>query len=134
MERHYSTEELEQMVFEPAEPLEQPDWEEEQRTREELESNLREALDAGMPEDFPTLEFELTLENGELLTCEVAGLFEEGEKQYMVLHPKEDTEGLVHILEMVQGEEDELRLLPISDEEEYKRAASRCYELFKEGE
>lgn len=130
----YSTEDLEQMVFSENESEEpdsrtaaQPDEEEALRTF------LKEELSAGVPEGFPTLELELTLEDGRNLVCEVVGVFlVQSGKQYMALHPKEDTEGLIHILEMAEGEDDELLLLPIEDEGEREEAEQTFYRLLAE--
>lgn len=73
--------------------------------------------------DFPALELELTLEDGEQLTCEVVGVFLEGEKEYMALHPKGNEEDLVHLMILEQGEDDSICLLPIEDEAEMEKAA-----------
>lgn len=129
----YRTDDLEQMVFSGEDGESAGIGTDEEQEDEALRTFLKEELAAGVPESFPTLELELTLEDGRTLLCEAAGIFlANEEKQYMALHPKEDTEGLIHILEMAEGEDDALLLLPIEDEGEREEAEQTFYRLFVE--
>lgn len=89
----------------------------------EFDLSFEEAadLDIGITEDsiedFPALEFTLTLADGRTLDYEAVGIFIHEDKEYMALHPKTDTEGTVHLMEMTQGVDDELQLMPVPDEE-----------------
>ena len=97
----------------------------EQRRLEEAEQEdawIQEEWD-DQEGEFPALELELELENGQTLKCQVVSVFLAGEKEYMALHPVEDTEGMIHIMILEQGENDDIRLLPVEDEAELERAA-----------
>lgn len=124
MERFYETEDLESAVF-GSDAIEAPDAVEDPE-------DLAEAA------DLPSLELELTLEDGRRLACQAVGVFLAGEKQYIALHPKEDTEGVIHILELARGEDDQAKLLPVEDEQELEEAARAFYHMIgddgREGE
>lgn len=97
----YETAELEAELFDGSAELEN-------FSEEEYIENL---------EDIPSLELTLELADGRTLIYELAGVFIHEEKEYAALHPKTDTEGIIHLMELAQGEDDELRLLPIADDE-----------------
>lgn len=84
--------------------------------------------------EFPALELELELEDGQVLVCEAVGVFLAGDYEYMALHPKTDTEGIVHLMRLEPGEDDELKLSPIKDEEELQVAAEAFQQMLEDGE
>lgn len=94
MKYSYDTEALEEQVF-------GNDWEEQ-----------------GEDEEAPVTMI-VTLENGTQAEYVVAGVFLEGEKEYIAL---ETQEGDIHIMELSEGEEGEVKLLPIEEKEEQERA------------
>ena len=130
MERFYETEDLESAIFGPGE-ISGPDAMDAPDAAEAPEDLAEEA-------DLPSLELELTLEDGRRLACQAVGVFLAGEKQYIALRPKEDTEGLIHILELAQGEDDQAKLLPVEDDRELEEAARAFYHMIgdegREGE
>ena len=79
--------------------------------------------------DFPALELELTLEDGQILLYETVGMFLVGEKEYVALHPKNDEENMIHIMKLNQGTDDEIQLSQITDEHEFEEAAAMFYSL-----
>lgn len=79
--------------------------------------------------EFPALELELTLEDGQILLYEAVGIFLVGEKEYAGLHPKHDDEGMIHIMELRQDADDEIQLLPILDDDEFEEASAAFYSL-----
>lgn len=80
-------------------------------------------------EEFPVLEFSLELADGRTLDYEAVGVFIHGEKEYMALHPKTDTEGMVHLMELSQGEDDEIQLNPVGDDV-FEAVAETFHRLF----
>lgn len=94
-----------------------------------------EDLEVGFSEedidDFPALEFSLTLADGRILDYEAVGIFIHEEKEYMVLHPKTDTDGIVHLMELIQGEDDEIQLLPVKDED-FEAVSETFHRVFGE--
>lgn len=104
----YDTETLEEQVFGNG-------WgEEKDEDESEEENEVTEFLDTEAP-----VKMTVTLENGMQVEYTVAGVFLEGEKEYIAL---ETQEGDIHIMELLEGEEDEVRLLPIEEKEEQERA------------
>ena len=81
-------------------------------------------------EDFPALELTLELTDGRILEYEVAAVFVHEDKEYVGLHPKSDTEGLIHIMQLLQGEDDEIELLPIKEEEELIAVYDTFFKLY----
>jgi len=77
-----------------------------------------EGEEQGEDEEAP-VTMTVTLENGTQAEYAVAVVFLEGEKEYIAL---ETQEGDIHIMELSEGEEDEVRLLPIEEKEEQERA------------
>lgn len=77
---------------------------------------------------------ELELKDGQVMTCEVVDVFAYEEHEYMVLHPIEDTEGVVHLMRMGAGEDDALQLYSIEDEQELQTAIEIFKELYEEKE
>ena len=77
-----------------------------------------EGEEQGEDEEAP-VTMTVTLENGTQAEYAVAGVFLEGEKEYIAL---ETQEGDIYIMELSEGEEDEVRLLPIEEKEEQERA------------
>ena len=80
--------------------------------------------------DFPALELSLELTDGRILEYEVASVFVHGEKEYIGLHPKSDADGLIHIMQLTQGADDEIELLPIKDEEELQAVYDAFFKLY----
>lgn len=117
MERFYETDDLEKAIF---------GTESDEREEEWTGGTFKEDV------ELPALELELVLEDGNTMLCIARGVFLAGEKQYIALQPKEDTEGKVHILELTEGENDEAKLLPVEDEEEFKAAAKAFYHMIGE--
>ena len=83
-------------------------------------------------EEFPALELTLELADGRTLEYELAAVFVHKEKEYVGLHPKTDTEGLIHIMHLMQGEDDAIVLNQIEDEEELNEAFNVFLGLFAE--
>ena len=117
MKKFFDTSELEFEVFSDTDNL-----------RDMTDEEFREA-DGIEENDFPALELELTLSDGSILVYEAVGVFVLGEKEYMALHPKNDTEGIIHIMELTQGEDDEIKLLPVEDDKEFEMATEAFYRL-----
>lgn len=69
----------------------------------------------------------VTLEDGTEMECRVEGVFLEGEKEYIAL---ETGQGEIQIMELGQGDEDEIQLLPVADEEEQERVVQAFIRLF----
>ena len=84
-----------------------------------------------MPEN-ESLRFILEDEAGEEQEYEVIGTFTLGERDYIALLPVEDGEDGVKLLGFHAGEDDELLLDPIEDEEEYDEAAKAFEEDMEE--
>ncbi len=82
-----------------------------------------------MPEN-ESLRFILEDEAGEEQEYEVIGTFTLGERDYIALLPVEDGEDGVKLLGFHAGEDDELLLDPIEDEEEYDEAAKAFEDIF----
>ena len=68
-------------------------------------------------EDLPALELTLELADGRILEYELGGVFVHDDREYAALHPKTDTEGIYHLMELAQGEDDDIKLLPVADED-----------------
>lgn len=102
MRSSYDTEALEQEVF--------GDGREEGAEKEEA----LEFADTDAP-----VTMTVILENGTQTEYMVAGVFLEGEKEYIAL---ETPEGDIHIMELSEGEKDGVSLLPIEEKEEQKQA------------
>ena len=69
------------------------------------------------------------LEDGTQTEYIVAGVFLEGEKEYIALQTRE---GDIHIMELSEGEEGEAALLPVRDKEEQERAIEAFYYYFEQ--
>ena len=121
MARLYETEDLEATVFSEEGNLEDFDF----------DKISDEKFQTGM-EEFPALELTLELTDGRTLEYEVFGVFICGEKEYVALHPKTDTEGIIHLMELTAGEDDEIKLLPIEDDAEMEAATAAFYEHFEQ--
>lgn len=119
MGRFYDISELEAAVFsdEESEKL----TEENNIDLEREETLLEEELE----------ELELELKDGQTMICEIIEVFIHEDQEYMVLHPKEDTEGIVYLMRMGAGENDELKLYPIENEEELLSVTKRFREIFE---
>lgn len=127
MERFYETEDLEKEIF----GIEEPENAEPEDP--ELEA-LRKLLENEEDTEFPVLELGLELEDGQTLVCEAVGVFAEGERQYIALHPKGDEKGTIHVMRLEEGPEDDAKLLPIEDEDELNAAAGAFYRLIEDQE
>lgn len=83
-------------------------------------------------DDFPALELKLELVDGRTLEYEVVNVFVHDEKEYIGLHPKSDTEGLIHIMQLAQSEDDEIELLPIKSEEELQAVYQTFFRMYED--
>ena len=132
MKHLYGMADLEAQVFEAENEAQNSDQEIEfilgDGTSEEY-AELTDFIDQGAG-DFPALELSLELSDGRILEYEVASVFVHGEKEYIGLHPKTDTEGLIHIMQLMQGVDDEIELLPIKDEEELRSVYDTFFKLY----
>lgn len=90
-----------------------------------------ENLSESEQEELPALELSLELEDGTQLAYEVAGVFVCQEQEYIVLSPKSDTEGELSIMKLAQGENDEIRLLPV-EEENWQAVQEKFFALYGE--
>lgn len=108
MKYSYDTEALEEQVF--GNGLGEGEAEE----KDEEEGEALELPDTDSPVIMTAI-----LENGTQAEYTVAGVFLEGEKEYIAL---ETQEGDIHIMELSEGGENEVRLLPIEEKEEQERA------------
>ena len=75
-----------------------------------------EALD---DEDFITLEFE----NGEEVECEIMGIFDVEDKEYIALLPDDGTDD-VYLYGYVEYEDDTFELVDIDDDAEFEKVAA----------
>ena len=88
-----------------------------ERDDEEMEASR-------LPDTDAPVTMIVTLQNGTQTEYTVAGVFLEGEKEYIAL---ETQEGHIHIMELLEGEEDdEVRLLPVEEKEE-RAIEAFCY-------
>ena len=74
----------------------------------------------------------LSLDDGTELECAVLAVFPAGERDYIALLPLEDTEdeeSEVFLYRFAEGENEELLLDNIEDDEEYERVADAFDEL-----
>ncbi len=132
MKQLFGTMDLEAEVFEIEKEVEDQVQETEyilgEGTAEEYAvlDNLQEQEDI----NFPALELTLELSDGRLLEYEVASVFVHEGKEYIGLHPKSDTDGLIHIMQLLQGEDDEIELLPIKKEEELQAVYNTFFRLY----
>ncbi len=69
----------------------------------------------------------ITLEDGTELECRVEGVFLEGGKEYIAL---ETDQGEIQIMELGQGDEDEILLIPVAGEEEQAQVVQAFIRLF----
>lgn len=90
-----------------------------------------ETAEAGLLWTKDPVVMEVTLEDGTQREYTVAGVFLEGEKEYIAL---EDREGDIDIMELSEGEAGEPALLPIEDKEEQERAAEAFDYYFEQPE
>ena len=134
MKRLYDTAALEAELFEtdtePAESAEDMEFDLGHLTEESmmaLENCADEEENA-----FPALELSLELADGRILEYELAAVFAHKEKEYVGLHPKSDAEGLIHIMRMTQGENDEIVLHQMESEDEIQEVYQVFFDLFTE--
>ena len=132
MKHLYGMADLEAQVFEAENEAQNSDQEIEfilgDGTPEEY-AELTDLLEQEADE-FPALELSLELSDGRILEYEVASVFVHDEKEYIGLHPKTDAEGLIHIMQLTQGADDEIELLPIKDEEELQAVYNTFFRLY----
>lgn len=120
MRYSYDTEALEEEIFGNSQDEEAAgEWDEE-------EGETLEFPDMDTP-----VTMTVTLEDGTQTEYMVAGVFLEGEKEYIAL---ENQEGDIHIMELSEGEEDEVRLLTVEEEEEQERAIEAFHYYFEQPE
>lgn len=72
----------------------------------------------------------LTMEDGNQMECRVAGVFLEGEKEYIAL---ELPERRIQIMELGQGADGEIDLIRVEDQEEQERVIEQFLMLFAGG-
>jgi uncharacterized protein YrzB (UPF0473 family) len=80
-----------------------------------------EALD---DEDFITLEFE----NGEEIECEIMGIFDVEDKEYIALLPDDGTDD-VYLYGYKEINDEEFELVDILDDDEFDKVAAVFNEL-----
>lgn len=129
MKTFFDTEFLESQVFGEGEA----EYEEENRItdgdRSDPDAEEEEIEEA---EEIP-VELTLNLEDGRTLCCRVSGVFMEQEKEYIALEADgNEDEGMIFLMGLSQGEEDELRLRPLEDEEEREAAFSAFFRMVEE--
>lgn len=96
----------------------------------------QELLEELSESDFEPMIVNLELSDGSVMSYEAVGVFIVGETQYMALHPKGEPEtGNIPILLLryVQGEDDELLLQQIEDDEEFEAAEAAFNRMFADG-
>lgn len=118
MRRSYDTETLEDELF-GSRDLEEYDIEPDMEAMEEVE----------LPGEGGPVTVNATLEDGTQAEYLVAGVFLEGEKEYIAL---ETEDGDIHIMELIEGEEGGIGLLSIGDEEEQRRAIEAFQYYFEQ--
>lgn len=74
----------------------------------------------------------LTLDDDTELECNVLGIFEVEDKEYIALVPVDEEEALIY--EYVELENDDFDLLSIEDEEEFDLISQAFYALFTDDE
>ena len=128
MKRLFETADLEAELFEEYDGSVEEKQPQEYELTEFSEDSLAglEMLSEEELDGFPALELTLELTDGRVLEYELASVFVHEEKEYVSLHPKTDTDGAFHIMRLIQGEDDEITLHQIEDEEELKAV----YEVF----
>lgn len=143
MKYSYDIETLENQVFEKEELTLSSEAEEEYirleedtGLEEEHDSKIYDGLtDENLESQIKNLEeadpivMTLTLEDGSQMECGVAGVFLEGEKEYIAL---ETPEGKIHIMELGREDDDGITLIPVEDEEEQERVIETFIQLFTE--
>ena len=75
-------------------------------------------------EDFMTLEFE----NGEEVECEIMGIFDVDDKEYIALLPDDGTDD-VYLYGYKEISDEEFELVDIEDDEEFERVSAASGEL-----
>lgn len=91
---------------------------EEPLIEEELDNREEEAV-----------ELELFLEDGSRLSCRVAGVFMEKEKEYIALETEEE---IIQIMGLDEGEDGEIKLIPLTDKDEQERSLNAFFRIFSE--
>ena len=134
MKKLFETADLEAEIFSGEEKPEELVQEREYDLEQEAEDGFAglENLSEDAMEGFPALELTLELTDGRVLEYEVAAVFVHEGKEYIGLHPKSDTEGLIHVMQLIQGENDEIELLPIKEEKELNAVYETFFELYAE--
>ena len=96
---------------------------------EELDGEFIEEKPNGgfIPEE--DLEMELSLEDGSCLSCRIAGVFMEQEKEYIALETHQDHQDMIYIMGLSQGEDDRILLVPLNDREEQERALAAFFQM-----
>lgn len=79
--------------------------------------------------DFITLEYD----DGNELECEILGVFEAGDKEYIALLPQDNSDD-VYIYGYKETGDDEFELIDIEDDGEFEKAVAVFDELMLEGE
>ena len=74
--------------------------------------------------DFITLEYD----DGTELECEILGVFEAAEKEYIALVPQDDSDD-VYIYGYKETGEDEFELIDIEDDSEFEKATEEFEKL-----
>lgn len=80
--------------------------------------------DEGIPVDLT-----LSLADGSSLTCRVSGVFMEQDEEYIAL---ETEDGMIYLMGLSQGEEDELKLRLLEDEQEKETAMAAFFRMLEE--
>ena len=81
------------------------------------------------PEEAVPVMMTMTMEDGRETRCRVDGIFLCGDKEYIALETEESE---ILILELLQGEDGDIRLQPVEGEEEQERVIETYMELLGE--
>lgn len=98
--------------------------------------DVQELLNELSESDFEPMIVNLELSDGSILSYEAMGVFLVEDTQYMALHPKggaEEGDIPVILLRYTQGENDELILQQIEDDEEFEAAEAAFNRMFASG-
>ncbi len=89
-----------------------------------------QGCDCGCEQD--TNKMTLVLDDDSELVCDVLGIFDVDDKEYIALLPENDEEVLVY--RYVESEDEEFELVNIESDEEYEKVSDTFFDLFYEDE
>ena len=124
MKSFYSLDMLESQVF-----GDEPGDGQDMRPEEEMEFEISEELSEELKDTEPIF-LTVTMDGGIEAECRVAGVFLEGEREYIAL---ELPDGGIEIMRLEPGEDDGIQMIPVEEEEEQERAIEQFIVLFNWG-